>query len=48
MSQDHAKKKKPELSESAETVLCSKYMDDSMDFKSNNVENVRKVCPLIN
>ena len=36
----HAIKKKTEIPEVAETVLCSKYIHDSMDFKSSNVRAI--------
>ena len=39
--QEHAKKKKAELPEATETVLCPKFMDGSIYSKSNDVETIR-------
>ena len=33
VSREHTKKEKPELPDSAETVFCPSYIDDSMDCK---------------
>ena len=41
VSQEHAKKKERELPEAAETILCSTYMDDSMDSKINKIGAIK-------